>query len=140
MTALAERGEVADEDGPPLPGGLGAVGVLVWCLVAVLSAAIEVLLIPLHIGRYVLPITVVVAVIGNYLLPRFSHRMLASSWAVLLPIAAWVVAAIALGFTNTSRGSVIVPGGGSDEYVGLALFFGGTLAGAIGVIRETNRR
>ena len=47
---------------------------------------------------------------------------------------------IVLSYVNTSHGSVLVPGYGKDQYVALALFFGGTLAGFVSVIRELIRR
>ena len=47
---------------------------------------------------------------------------------------------IVLGFTNTARGSVLVPGYGDGQYVGLALFFIGTLAGAVSLVNVLTPR
>ncbi len=128
--------EGASAPEPALPKGAAALGVTAYTLVGVLSAAIEVLLIPLYVGSHIFPVTVLAAVVVNYLLPALVRMMVDWRWAVVLPLAGWLVAAIILGFTNTSSGSVLVPGGGADGYVGLALFFIGTLAGFIGVIRQ----
>jgi hypothetical protein len=127
------------EDEPALPIGIAIAGVVVWCLVAGLSGVFEVLLIPVYIGRFIFPITVLIALVGNVVLPRLAHQVVDSGWAVLMPMVVWVLTVIWLAFFNTSHGSVLVPGAGDDEYVGLALFFGGTLAAAIGVIHENSR-
>jgi hypothetical protein len=119
-----------------LPTTLAGVAVVVFCAIGVLSAIIEVLLIPLYLGSHVFPLCVVIAVVVNVALPMLVRRTVDWRWAVWLPIVGWVVAAFALGFTNTGSGSVLVPGYGNDEYVGLALYFIGTLAGFISVMRE----
>jgi hypothetical protein len=127
------------EDEPALPTAVAVAGVVVWCLVAGLSAVLEVLLIPVYIGRFIFPIAVVIALVANIAIPRLAHQVLDSGWAVLLPMVVWVLTVIWLAFFNTSHGSVLVPGAGDDEYVGLAIFFGGTLAAAIGVLYENSR-
>lgn len=120
---------------PPLPAALTAVGVIVYGLVGVLSAIIEVLLIPLHIGAHIFPITVVIAVVVNLALPGLLSVLVDGRWVIAVPLLAWLATAIVLGFANTGGGSILVPGNGADGYVGLALFFVGTLAGFLGVVR-----
>jgi len=118
-----------------LPAGVAVAGVLVYCLVAVGSALIEVLLIPLYVGGTIFPITVLIAVVVNWMLPVLVHTMAAWRWVIGLPLLSWLAGVIVLGFTNTARGSVLVPGYGDGQYVGLGLFFIGTLAGAVSVVR-----
>ena len=108
---------------------------IVYGLVGVLSATIEVLLIPLHIGSHIFPATVIIAVLVNIALPGLVNAMVEWRSAIGVPLLAWLLTTIVLGFANTGGGSVLVPGSGADGYVGLALFFVGTLAGFIGVVR-----
>jgi hypothetical protein len=122
----------------PLPDGLAAFGVAVYCLIAIISAAIEVLLIPLYIGSVIFPVTVLIALVVNFGLPRLVRIMVDWRFAIALPIVCWVVTLIVLNLVNVNSGTVLVPGYGKDQYVGLALFFGGALAGFVGVIRERN--
>jgi hypothetical protein len=121
-----------------LSDGLAAFGVAVYCLVAIISGAIEVLLIPLYIGSVIIPVTVLIAVVVNFSLPRLVRIMVDWRFAIALPIVCWVVTLIVLNLVNVNSGTVLVPGYGNDQYVGLALFFGGVLAGFVGVIRERN--
>jgi hypothetical protein len=123
-------------DDRPLPDAIGGIGVVVFCLVAILSAMIEVLLVPVYIGGAIFPVTVLIAVVVNVALPRLVRVMVDWRWAIALPMVAWVVTVIVLGYANSGSGSVLVPGYGQGQYVALALFFVGTLAGFISVIRE----
>ena len=105
--------------------------------VGVLSAIIEVLLIPLYLGSHIFPLTRADRR-GRQRGPAdhgAGHRRLALG-DLRCRSCAGSSSRIALGFTNTSHGSVLVPGYGDGEYVGLALFFVGTLAGFISVMRE----
>jgi hypothetical protein len=109
--------------------------VVVFCLVGALSAVIEVLLIPLYHGGDVFPVTIVITIVLNVALPRLTRMTVDWGWAIALPLVSWIVVAIVLGFTNTSR-SILVPGSGQASYVALAFYFLGTLAGFISVLRE----
>jgi hypothetical protein len=120
----------------PLPLALAGAAVAVFCLVGLLSAVVEVLLIPLHVGAHIFPVTVLIAVVLNAALPGLVARTVEWRAAIALPIVVWVIAVIVLGFANTGHGSVLVPGYGADEYVGLALFFVGALVGFVSVVRE----
>jgi hypothetical protein len=124
---------------PQLPAPLALAGSVVYCAVGVLSGVIEVLLIPLYIGSVIFPITVLIAIIGNVLLPHLVHSLVDWKWAISAPFVGWLLAVIALSYFNNSSGTVLVPGYGQGQYVGLALFFIGTLAGFIGVVRELGR-
>jgi hypothetical protein len=107
----------------------------VFGLVGVLSAIIEVLLIPLYLGSHIFPITVLIAIVLNAVLPRLVALTVDWRWAIGLPLALWVITLIVLAYVNTGHGSVLVPGYGDGQYVGLGLFFVGTVAGFLGVVR-----
>jgi hypothetical protein len=124
---------------PQLPDPLALAGSVVYCAVGVLSGVIEVLLIPLYLGSVIFPITVLIAIIGNVLLPHLVHSLVDWRWAIAAPFIGWLVAVIALSYFNANGGTVLVPGYGQAQYVGLALIFIGTLAGFIGVVREFGR-
>jgi len=133
---MSESDPPAPSVNEPLPDVVGAAAVVIFCLVGVISAIIEVLLIPFYVGGRIFPITVLITIVLNIALPILVRMTVEWNWAIALPVVAWVVTIITLGYANTGHGSVLVPGYGDGEWVGLAVFFVGTLAGFVSVIRE----
>ncbi len=125
----------AAPDDQPLPTPVAVAGVVVFCLVGALSGLIEVLLVPLYLGSHIFPVTVLIAVIGNVALPRLAYNLVESRAALVGPLLCWLVVVVGLGSVSPGAGSVLVPGYGDGQYVGLALFFVGAAAGFIGVLR-----
>jgi hypothetical protein len=111
------------------PNVIDYVGVVVLCGVGFLSALFDVFLVPLYAGKVLVPLAVVLAVVGNVLLPRLSRALVPATWAAAAPVAVWVVLAFVLGFTARPEGDVLLPGGGYVQWVGLGMVFGGVLAG-----------
>jgi hypothetical protein len=119
--------------------GLVVAGVVIFCLVGALSAVVEVLLVPFYVGSDVFPIAVLLAVVGNFALPTLVSALVDSAAATVLPVLAWLITAVALGFVNTGDGDVLVPGYGQGQYVALGVFFGGVLAGVVATVRVSVR-
>ena len=69
-----------------------------WAVVAVLVggwlALVEVFWLPLRIGGVLVPLSIVVAVVGNLLLPSMLLRASGSRLVAVLPAAVWVVVAL----------------------------------------------
>jgi hypothetical protein len=123
------------DDEKALPAGFTAAGIVVLCLVGALSGLIEVLLVPLYIGSHIFPITVLIAIVLNIALPNLAHNLSESRAAIVAPLLCWLVVEVGLASVSPGNASVLVPGYGDGQYVGLALFFVGALAGFVGVIR-----
>jgi hypothetical protein len=116
------------------PNVIDYVGVVVLCGAAALSALFDVFLVPLYAGKVLVPLAVLLAIVGNVLLPRLARALVPATWAAAAPVAVWVVLAFALGFTSRPEGDVLLPGGGYVQWVGLGMVFGGVLAGITTVI------
>ena len=129
MTAQAATTPVLSPPKPP-PRWVRLVGGLLVGVAAVEAALLEVFYIPLRIGRVVLPVSVVAAVLLNVALPRLMYAATRSRWATALPAVLWLV--VVIGFSvGRPEGDVVLPG----NVRGLALLFGGAAAAAYGVAK-----
>jgi len=91
-----------------------------------------VLLIPLRISTVLVPVTVVLAIVGNTVLPRLSRALTGTTAGALPPLAGWVLV-VAVASTNRPEGDVLLPGGGSLEYVSYGLMLLGLLSGVVAI-------
>ena len=108
-------------------------GVLV-VVVAVWLATAEVFWLPLRMGGVLLPVSVVVAVVGNLLLPRLALRLSASRVVAALTGVAWLVVVVAA-MIRRPEGDLLITGGGATGVVNLAFLMLGVLAAAFAVGR-----
>jgi len=99
----------------------------------VLSAALEVLLVPLYIGSTPIPVSVVFAVVGNVALVRLARTVVSSSRLVVLPVVGWMVVILAAS-VSTDEGDVLLPAGPS-QWISYGLLFGGAIAGLVAAMR-----
>jgi hypothetical protein len=118
---------------PPAPseGGdllLRAVGLLVAVVAAVVSAILEVFLVPVRIGTILIGVSVVLAVVGNLTLVWFTHLATGWRWAVALPALAWFAVFLPAS-SRTAEGDLLLIG---NDWVGLATILAGSVAFAIG--------
>jgi hypothetical protein len=111
---------------------LGA-GLLV-VVVAVWLALVEVFWLPLRVGGVLVPVSVVVAVVANLLMPRVALRFAGSRLVAGLTGVAWLVVAVA-GMIRRPEGDLIITGGGATGVVNLAFLLCGVLAAAFAVGR-----
>lgn len=112
-------------------------GVAMVCLCAAASAVLEALLVPLYAGGVVFPIAVVFALAGNIVLPRLALVFVPRTLACVLPFVSWLVVIVVFGISARPEGDVILPGGGTLQYVSYGVMLGGALAGTISVVTAT---
>ena len=134
--ASPETGESADESLPPF---LAALSLVVFTAVSVLSAVIEVTLVPLRHGTTVVPITVALAAIGNWVVPTLSRRAVPVAGAAIAPAVAWVLTVIVLSSARP-EGDVLLVGTKPLEYVTYGLLAAGILSAMVAVVRGQARQ
>jgi hypothetical protein len=100
---------------------------VVLAAASVQAAAVECFLVPLHIGRWPLPVSVLAAVVGNVVFARGIARLTGSRRTALLPPVLWLAVVLVMAAPR-AEGDLIVPG----TLTGLAFLFGGATAGAFG--------
>jgi hypothetical protein len=108
--------------------GLVAVAVAFWL------ALVEVFWLPLRVGGVLFPLSVVVAVVGNLLLPAAARRLSGSKLVGVLPVVAWLVVAVSA-MVRRPEGDLVMTGGGATGTVNLAFLMLGVLAAAFSVGR-----
>jgi hypothetical protein len=122
---------------PAGPGLLvfGRIGVVLIGATAAIAGLIEVLLSPLYIGSVLFPITILLAIATNVVLPILAREVYDSSLAAVVPVLIWAVVVLILGFFP-AHGSVLLPGGGTGQTLtSLGLPVVGILAGAVTLAR-----
>ena len=106
---------------------------VVWSLVAVLAAIIGMLLIPLTTaGGVRIPISPVVALVANLVLPRMMWRGTGWGPATFLPAAIWFIVVLA-GASATSDGDLLIPGNSYSSVMGLVHMAVGATAAVMGI-------
>lgn len=113
---------------------LAGFGLLIVCLAAWLAGLIEVLLVPVYIGSVLVPVAVVFALVTNIVLPLLARAAVPSTAAAVLPFVIWVLTVVWLAMTPRAEGDVLVPGGGSVQWVFYGLLLVGTVAGTLTVV------
>jgi hypothetical protein len=109
-------------------GGVLALVVAVWL------AVVEVFWLPLRVAGVLLPLSVVVAVVANLLMPRLALRLSASRLVAALTGVAWLVVVVAA-MIRRPEGDLLITGGGTTGVVNLAFLLLGVLAAAFAVGR-----
>ncbi|SNR63032.1 hypothetical protein [Blastococcus mobilis] len=111
---------------------------LSWALTALVVgtwlALVEVFWLPLRVGGVLVPVSVVVAVVGNLLLPAGALRWSGSRLVAVLPAVAWLVVALGA-MVRRPEGDLVMTGGGATGVVNLAFLMIGVLAAAFSVGR-----
>jgi hypothetical protein len=121
------------DEGRPTPAAIVGVALVVGS--AALSAFIEALLVPLYAGRYIVPIAVVLAVVGNVVFPRLARQLVPTTLATVLPLIAWLVIMIGFGVYTRPEGDVILPGAPTAaEWVTYGVLLGGAVAGTVTIV------
>lgn len=110
-----------------------AAGLLVL-VIAFWMALVEVFWLPLRVGGVLLPVSVVVAVVANLMLPRLALRLSGSRLFAVLTGVAWLVVVVAA-MIRRPEGDLIITGGGATGIVNLAFLLLGVLAAAFAVGR-----
>jgi len=116
----------------------GPLRLVLGALAAVLAAGwlalVEVFWLPLRVAGVLVPLSVLVAVVGNYLLVVGALRLTGSRAVAVLPAVVWLV--VAVGATmRRPEGDLVAVGGGGLGAVTLAFLGLGVLAAAVAVGR-----
>ncbi|GAA2515113.1 hypothetical protein [Pilimelia columellifera] len=113
-----------------LDSALRVVGGVVAVLLALLTGVLELVLVPLRIGGVPLGLGVVLAVVVNYWLPRFTVVATGVRWTMALPFIAWLgLMMVAAG--RRDEGDLLVVSGGIAVLTNLA----GSLAFGVAMYR-----
>lgn len=126
-----------------VPRALRPLVLLLWAVVAVVAAAwlalVEVFWLPLRAGTTLVPVSVVVAVLGNVLVVEGAHRLSGSRAVAVLPAMTWLVVAFGASFRRP-EGDLVILGGSQDLGVlGLVFLLCGVVAAAVAVGRVLAR-
>ncbi|WP_369251736.1 hypothetical protein [Geodermatophilus amargosae] len=115
-----------------------AVALVLAALAAVLVAGwltlVEVFWLPLRVAGVLVPLSVLVAVVGNYLLVVGALRLTGSRLVAVLPALTWLVVAVGA-TTRRPEGDLVAVGSGGLGAVTLAFLGLGVLAAAFAVGR-----
>jgi hypothetical protein len=114
-----------------------------WALAAVLVAAwlalVEVFWLPLRVGGVLVPVSIVVAVVANLLLPTAALWLSGSRLVAVLPAVIWLVVAVGA-MVRRPEGDLVMTGAGALGVVNLAFLLFGVLAAAFSVGRVLGTR
>lgn len=119
-------------------GRLGAV--VLFTLLGAMSAVLEILLVPFYVAGVIFPITLVLAIAGNVFLARGLRSLVGSMGLAALPLLAWVLVVLVMGFFADSKGDVFLPGYGQGQYVSLGLPLVGIVAGVMAIFVDAKPR
>jgi hypothetical protein len=109
-----------------------------WSVLGVLVAGwlalVEVFWLPLRVGGFLVPLSVVAAVFGNLLIVGLVRRLTGSGGAAVLPAVAWLVVVVPA-MIRRPEGDLIIVGGGATGVVNLGFLLLGVVAAAVAVGR-----
>jgi hypothetical protein len=109
-----------------------------WGLIALVVAAwlalAEVFWLPLRVGGVLVPVSIVVAVVGNLLLPTAALRLSGSRLVAVLAVVPWLVVAVAA-MVRRPEGDLVMSGSEALGAVNLTFLMLGVLAAAFSVGR-----
>ena len=107
---------------------------IVWTLVGLLATVLGIVLIPLHAsGGFLIPISPVIVLIANFLLPKLLLTGTGWTGTRFIPAAIWAIVAL-VGSTPTSDGDLLISGSSHSSAVGLAYLGLGALGAVLGII------
>jgi hypothetical protein len=103
-------------------------------VVALWLALAEVFWLPLRVGGVLVPVSIVVAVVGNLLLPTAALRLSGSRLVAVLAVVPWLVVAVAA-MVRRPEGDLVMSGSEALGVVNLTFLMLGVLAAAFSVGR-----
>jgi hypothetical protein len=122
----------------PAPTVLDWVGTVVLAACGALAALLETLLVPLYDGSVIVPISIVLAVLTNIVLPRLVRALVPRTGVAAAPFLAWLVVVVGFGLLTRPEGDVVLPGSpASIEYVIYGVILGGAAAGVATLVLMT---
>lgn len=123
---------------PAAPAALEWAGVALLALTGALAGLLETLLVPLYAGSVIVPVSVVLAIVSNMVLPRLARALVPRTSAAIAPFLTWLVVVVLFGVLARPEGDVVLPGSpASVQYVVYGVIFGGALAGTATLVMMT---
>jgi hypothetical protein len=107
---------------------------MLTAVVSLWLALTEVFWLPLRVGPVLVPVSILVAVVGNLLLPGAALRRSRSRVVAVVPGAVWLVVVIGA-MMRRPEGDLVIIGTGADGTVNLAFLLLGVLAAAVAIGR-----
>jgi hypothetical protein len=107
---------------------------LLAAVVSLWLALTEVFWLPLRVGPVLVPVSILVAVVANLLLPGAALRRSGSRLVAVVPAAVWLVVVVAA-MMRRPEGDLVIIGRGAAGTVNLAFLLLGVLAAAVAVGR-----
>jgi hypothetical protein len=108
---------------------LRVAGGIVSVALAAVTALIEIFYTPLRVGGVLVGASIVLAVVVNFYLPRFTVAATGVGWVALLPPLAWFLLAVTAA-GRRGEGDILL-----TNWVGLGTVFAGSIAFAAGGYR-----
>jgi hypothetical protein len=101
------------------------------CASAVLAGLLELLLVPHYVDGHIFPISVPLAMITTYALPKLGFWLIGQVRGAALPLVFWIVPVLTLGFLGRPEGDLIIEGGNNEQWVALAMIVAGAVVGFV---------
>ena len=100
------------------------------CGSSALAALLEVLfLAEFYVGKVIVPVVIIAAVVGNVVLPRLGREVLGSAKGAVLPVVLWLIVILVPTMYNRPEGDLFVLGVYGQQYAYYGLLFAGAIAG-----------
>jgi hypothetical protein len=106
------------------------IGIVLLCGCGVLSALVELALIPLYAGTVPVGLAAVLAIVGNIALVLLGRELVSAGGLRIAPFAAWLLTIVVIALFPRPEGDNLAPGGGLT-WVTYGVLFGGALAGTL---------
>ncbi len=121
-----------------LSRGWVAVGLLIYALAGALTGLFEVLFVPLRSGSTMIPISVLLALASNTVLPRLSRQIRRDNLGAMAPVAGGIAVVFVLALGRPEGDVILAGGSGGDAVVGYLLMVAGFGAGLFSVLRSAS--
>jgi hypothetical protein len=102
---------------------------------SLLLGVLEVFLVPQRWGTALVPISIVLAIVGNVVLVRLARRGLNSGGAGVTVLGCWFAPIVLLPMLPRSEGDVLIPGGGTEQWIYLGTLLCGIVAGLVSLLK-----
>ncbi len=112
------------------------------CASAALAALLELLFLGrFYVGKVIVPVVIVAAIVGNLALPRLAKAVVGTTRGAVAPVALWLLVILVPTLYNRPEGDIFVLGIYGQQYAYYGLLFAGAIAGfGTIVVLNTPRR
>ena len=121
--------------GPSPAGPAEWVALALICASAALAALLELMFLArFYLGSVIVPVVILVALVGNVVLPRWGFRIMGTAKGAVLPVAAWLLTLLGLSLYTRPEGDLFVIAAYGQQYAFYGLLLGGSLVGFVTVV------